>query len=123
MVLPEDGAPADVVVRTYLNAVEARDDEAVRSLSAPPYYERVHGWFNNPINAWASVKVFEVSEPHADEYGPGGYRQVQRVYVDIEVKRCNEEPPNDDRNYPYSFLVGRQSEAASWKISDFGGLG
>ncbi|MFI7708613.1 hypothetical protein [Nonomuraea sp. NPDC049480] len=123
MVLPKSDATADTVVRAYLAAIEARDAEAVRTLSAPSYYSRVHRWPDDPIDTWRSVKVSEVSKPNPDTYGPGGYRQVQNVYVDIEVRRCNEEPPNDDTHYPYTFLVGRQSDDTSWKIIDFGGLG
>lgn len=69
------------------------------------------------------MKVSYVGEPTPDTYGPGGYRHVQRVYVGIVVRRCDEEPPNDDRHFPYSFLVGRQSGDSPWKVIDFGGLG
>ncbi|KAB8196036.1 hypothetical protein FH608_011260 [Nonomuraea phyllanthi] len=123
VILPKPNATADVVVRAYLNAIEARDTDAVRSLSSSSYYERVHSWPDDPIDTWTNIKVSEVSEPNPDTYGPGGYRKVQRVYVGIEVRRCDEEPPNDDRHFPYSFLVGRQSDDAPWKIIDFGGLG
>jgi hypothetical protein len=123
VVRPKSGAAADVVVRAYLAAIEARDAEAVRALSAPAYYERVHSWPTDPIATWASLKVFEVGKPDPDEYGPGDYRQVRRVYVNVEVRRCNEEPPNDDRHFPYTFLVGRQSDDEPWKIIDHGGLG
>ncbi len=34
--------------------------------------------------------------PAPDEYGPGGYRQVQGVFVTVDVRHRNEEPPNDD---------------------------
>ncbi|MEV0232048.1 hypothetical protein [Nonomuraea sp. NPDC050786] len=122
VVLPKPGASADAVVRAYLAAVQARDHDAVRALSAPSYYERVHHWPTDPIGTWADVKISEVGEPTPDEYGPGGYRQVRRVYVDIEVRRCNEEPPDDDRHFPYTFLVGRQSDDAPWRVIDFGGL-
>lgn len=75
------------------------------------------------MDTWANVKVSEVGDSRSDVYGPGGYRQVRRVDVDIEVRRCNEEPPNDDQHYPYTFLTGRQSDDAPWKIIDFGGFG
>ncbi|MFB4277874.1 MULTISPECIES: hypothetical protein [unclassified Nonomuraea] len=123
--IPKPDSPADVVVRAYLAAIAARDAEAARTLSEPSYYRRVHGWLNDedPMDTWTSVKVSEVSGPVPDVYGRGGYRQVQRVYVRIEVRRCNEDPPNDDPHYPYSFMTGRQSNDAPWKIIDFGGLG
>lgn len=120
--MPKSDAAADVVVRAYLAAVGARDADAARALSAPAYYERVHRWSMDPIDTWTSLKVSRVDEPEPDTYGPGGYRQVRRVFVDIEVHRCNEEPPDDDPHFPYTFLVGRQSDDAPWKVIDFGGI-
>ncbi|MFI7533690.1 hypothetical protein [Streptosporangium sp. NPDC049376] len=121
--MPKDDATADVVVRAYLAAVAARDSNVARALSTPSYHRRFHGWLNDPINTWADVKVSKVGRPISDTYGPGGYRQVQRVHVDVEIRRCSEEPPDDDRHYPYSFLVGRQADDAPWRILEFGGAG
>ncbi|MFF4190094.1 hypothetical protein [Nonomuraea sp. NPDC001831] len=118
--LPKPDAAADVVVRAYLAAVAARDDEAVRLLSAPAHYRRVHSWPDDPLDTWADVQVSEVGEPTPDEYGPGGHRQVRSVAVVIEVRRCDEDPPNDDRHWPHMFLTGRQSDDAPWKVIGFG---
>ncbi|MGW2221067.1 hypothetical protein ACWCSD_39300 [Nonomuraea sp. NPDC001684] len=62
----------------------------------------------------------DVGEPTPDEYGPGGYRQVRSVAVVLEVRRCDEDPPNDDRHWPHRFLTGRQSDDAPWKVIGFG---
>ncbi|MER6508354.1 hypothetical protein ABT158_16145 [Nonomuraea sp. NPDC001636] len=42
------------------------------------------------------------------------------IAVDIEVRRCDEEPPDDDRHWPYLFLTGRQSDDAPWKVIGYG---
>ncbi|MEU7828720.1 MULTISPECIES: hypothetical protein [unclassified Nonomuraea] len=123
VVLPKANAAADVVVRAYLAAISARDDKAVIALSAPEFYESIHRWPNDPVDTWANVQVADVGKPKPDTSERDDYRQVQVVDVDIEVRRCDEEPPDDDPHYPYTFMVGRQSGADPWKIISFGGLG
>ncbi|GAA1713321.1 hypothetical protein ACBR40_25815 [Nonomuraea sp. AD125B] len=120
---PAAGAPADAVVRAYLAGIRARDAEVVRAVTAPSFHQRYHDYWSDPIRSWIDVRVSEVGAPAPDTYGPGGYRQVRRVFVTVDVRRCDEEPPNDDPHYPYTFLLGRQSDAAPWKIIDMGGLG
>ncbi len=111
---PSDAGPKEVVV-AYLNAVAARDNNAVRALATTSFLER-HG--GDGIGCYyRRLELTWVGKPHADTsaYATSVFSVPTRYTVDME-----EAGPETDGECFYDFSVGRNNPSERWRIIDYG---
>jgi hypothetical protein len=117
--VPPASASPDLVVKTYLAAVIARDLDTVRAISSPEYFEVDRNAPDSPICNWISIKDISVSTPVPDTYEPGGYKDVNRVLVEFVVQQ-REEITWENGRVVWGYLLGRNSVAERWRIISAG---
>lgn len=116
--IPPVGAPADQVVRSYLDAVLARDSGTAKALSAPSYADREEP-VDSAICNWDQLSNLKVDPPTPDYYGPGGYTQAVTVWTTFNLKQREVvSMPNGET--AWSYLLVRNSDAERWRIIDEG---
>ena len=119
--VPSKSATPVAVVRAYLKAAIARDEDTVRTLTTPKYWKDETSAPDGPLNNWISVEDLRVSEPIPDTYQGETYRQVKRVVIDFTLRQCEPFTFHDGSNVG-SFLLVRNKDSERWRIAS-GGLG
>lgn len=116
--LPLAAAPADQVVRSYLDAVMARDRDTAKALSARSFADRQEP-VDSPLCNWERLSDLKVDPPTPDRYECGGYSQVVRVWTTFDLKQHDEVSMSNGKT-TWSYLLVRNTDTERWRIIDDG---
>ncbi|MFI6601124.1 hypothetical protein ACIBHX_33170 [Nonomuraea sp. NPDC050536] len=116
---PAANASADVVVKTFLAAIIARDTNTIQKLTFPKYWERMQNDADNPLTNWINITDVSIGKPMLDTYDPEKYKYVVRVYVDFKLEQCEEMSFRNGAN-AWGYLLARNTERERWRIISAG---
>jgi hypothetical protein len=118
--VPADDAAPDLVVRAYLDALDAHDLDTARALLTPERRAAVEqsrgNWFVN----LRSVRNVRLAPPVDTPYGQGGYRQAVRVPAKLDVTLFFEPAEDDQGTFTWGFVLVRNTPSEPWRIADEG---
>jgi hypothetical protein len=112
----ESASPEDTV-RTYLQAVVARDIDTARRLSTPEFADREESFPDSAFCDWTDITAATIHPAHPDVDGTGRYTTVMNVSVRLELKSRDRDAPYE---YSWGYWLERDPPRKSWRIFESG---
>ncbi|HEU4369011.1 MAG TPA: hypothetical protein VFV05_12385 [Methylomirabilota bacterium] len=118
--VPADDAAPVVVVRAYLDALDAHDLDTARAVLTPERRVAVEqsqgNWFVN-LRSVRNVRLDPaVDAPHSR----GAYRQAVRVPAELDVTLFFETAGREGGSLTWGFVLVRNGPEEPWRIADEG---